>query len=92
MSSGQRISNGLALAGAILAFGFGAYLLLVGPEMTFVTPEGPTTVTRSPTLAGLIPLGIGVVAMWAVAKRRTSGFWLAAALAITAAALDHDIA
>jgi hypothetical protein len=87
VSIGRRISDCLALAGALLAFGFGAYLLLVGPESTFVTPDGPTNTLRSPTLAGLIPVGIGVVAVWAVAMRRTSGFWLAAAIATSAALL-----
>jgi hypothetical protein len=87
MSNGERVSNGFALVGALLAFAFGAYLLLVGPETTFVTPEGLRTSTSSPTLAGLVPLGIGIVAMWAVATRRASRFWLAAGLAITAAVL-----
>jgi hypothetical protein len=87
MSIRERVSNGLALVGALLAFAFGAYLLLVGPEMTFVTPQGLKTVTSSPTSAGLVPLGIGVVAIWAVATRRTSRFWLAAALAIASAVL-----
>jgi hypothetical protein len=87
VSIGQRISNGLALAGALLAFGFGAYLLIVGPDSTFVIPDGPSTTIRSPSLAGLVPLGIGIVAVWAVVMRRTRGFWLAAALAIVAAAL-----
>lgn len=87
MSIGRRISDGLALAGALLAFGFAAYLLIVGPESTFVIPDGPTTPTRSPTLAGLVPLAIGVVAIWAIVMRRTSGYWIAAAVAILAAAL-----
>ena len=55
MSFGQRVSDGLALAGVLLAFGFGAYLLIVGPETTFLTLDGAATTTRSPTLAGLIP-------------------------------------
>ena len=36
---------------------------------------------RSPTLAGLIPLGIGLLAFWAVVKRRPAGLWAAAGLA-----------
>ncbi len=87
MSIGQRISDGLALAGALLAFVFAAYLLLVGPESLFVLDDGPMTTTHSPTMGGLIPLGIGVVALWAVGRRRTSGYWVAAALAIAAAVL-----
>ena len=87
MIIGQRISNGLALAGAMLAFVFGAYLLLVGPELLYVEDGGPVTATHSPTLGGLVPLGIGVAALWAVAKRRTREFWVAAVLAIAAAVL-----
>jgi hypothetical protein len=87
MSIGERVSNGFALIGALLALGFGTYLLLVGLDVTFVTPEGLRTVTSSPTLAGLVPLAIGVVALWAVATRRTNRFWLAAALAIACAVL-----
>ncbi|MEO5703843.1 MAG: hypothetical protein ABIZ52_00175 [Candidatus Limnocylindrales bacterium] len=86
-SIGQRISGGLALAGALLAFVFAAYLLIVGPDSTFVTPDGLMTTAQSPTLAGLVPLGIGVFAVWAVARRRTSGYWVAAALAIVATVL-----
>jgi hypothetical protein len=84
---GHRISDGLALTGALLAFAFGVYLLVVGPETTILVPDGVTTTTRSPSLAGLVPLGIGVVAVWAVASRRTRNLWLAAGLAITASVL-----
>lgn len=84
---GGRISDGLALAGALLAFGFAAYLLVVGPDSTIVTPGGPSTTTQSPTLAGLVPLAIGVVAIWAVVMRRARGYWIAAVVAIVAAAL-----
>lgn len=87
MSLGQRIGDGVALVGALLAFGFGAYLLLVGSESLYVLDGGPVTTTHSPTLAGLIPVGIGVVAIWAVARQRTRGYWLAAALATAAAVL-----
>ena len=87
MNIGRRISTGLALVGALLAFGFAAYLIALGPESTFVTPDGPTTTSRSPSLAGLVPLAIGVVAVWAVAKGRASGYWIAAAVATVAAAL-----
>jgi hypothetical protein len=78
---GQRISDGLALAGALLAFGFGTYLILVGTETRITTENGPTMTTVSPTPAGLVPLAIGALAIWAVARGRTNGFWLAAALA-----------
>ena len=87
VSLGQRITNGLALAGAVLAFAFGAYLLIVGPENVVLTPDGASATSRSATLAGLIPLGIGITAVWAVTRRRTSGFWLAAGLAISAAVI-----
>lgn len=87
MSIGNRVSNGLALAGALLAFAFGAYLLIVGPDEIFVTPEGTSTLTTSPTLAGLVPLGIGGAAVWAVRTRRTRSFWLAAGLATAAAVM-----
>ncbi|MGH9886089.1 MAG: hypothetical protein ACREBE_11205 [bacterium] len=87
MNLGKRIGNGLAVVGAVLAFVFAAYLLLVGPESMFVLDGGPIMTTHSPTPAGLIPLGIGVAALWAVATGRTSGFWVAAALAIAAAVL-----
>lgn len=87
VSAGQHISNGLAVAGALLAFAFGAYLLIVGPESMVLTPDGASATSRSTTLAGLIPFGIGVAAVWAVARGRTRGFWLAAGLAIAAALL-----
>src|SRR3954466_13018753 len=87
MRVGQPISIGLALVGAVLALGFGAYLLLVGPETIFVMPDGPTATTRVPTLAGLIPVGIGLVALWGVASRRTIGYWVATVLAMAAAVL-----
>jgi drug/metabolite transporter (DMT)-like permease len=87
VSIGYRISNGLALVGALLAFAFGAYLLIVGPHEIFMTPEGITTATTSPTLAGLVPLGIGAIAVLAVRTRRTRSFWLAAALAVAAAVM-----
>lgn len=87
MSIGRRISTGLEVVGALLAFGFAAYLLVVGPDSTFVTPDGQATTTRSPTSAALVPLAIGVVAIWAVAMRRTRGYWIAAAVGIVAAAL-----
>jgi len=87
VSIGHRISNDLALAGALLAFAFGAYLLIVGPNELFVTPEGTTTATTSPTLAGLVPVAIGAIAVWAVHTSRTRSFWLAAALASAAAVM-----
>jgi hypothetical protein len=87
VTTGIRISTGLALAGTLLAFGFAAYLLVLGPESTFLTPDGPTVTSRSPSLAGLVPLVIGVVALWAVAKRRARGYWIAAAVATGAAVL-----
>ena len=87
MSLGQRISDGLALVGALLGFAFAAYLLLVGPESMYVLDDGPVMTTHSPTLAGLFPMGVGVVAIWAVARQRTRGYWLAAALATAAAML-----
>jgi hypothetical protein len=87
MSLSQRIGDGVALVGALLAFAFGAYLLLVGSELLYVLDDGPVITTHSPTLAGLIPVGIGVVAIWAVARQRTRGYWLAAALASAAAVL-----
>ena len=87
MSIEQRISDGLALAGAVLAFVLAAYLLIVGPELIMVTPGGPTTTIHSPTLAGLVPLGIGVVALWAVGTHLLRAHWMAAALAIVAALL-----
>jgi hypothetical protein len=87
VSIGHRISNGLALAGALMGFAFGAYLLIVGRNEIFVSPEGTTTATTSPTPAGLVPFAIGAIAVWAVRTRRTSSFWLAAALATAAAVL-----
>jgi len=87
MSLGQRISDGLALVGALLGFGFGAFLLLVGTESLYVLDGGPLITTHSPTPAGLIPVGIGVVALWAVARHRTRGYWVAASLATAAAVL-----
>lgn len=87
MSIPQRISEGLALVGALLAFVFAAYLLVVGQQSTVVTPDGLATTTQLPTLTGLAPLGIGGVALWAVARRRTRGYWVAAAVGIASALL-----
>lgn len=87
VSIGDRISNALALVGALIGFAFGAYLLIVGPTEIIVTPEGSTAATTSPTPAGLVPLAISAIAVWAVRTGRTSRFWLAAALATSAAVL-----
>jgi len=87
MSISQRLSDGLALTGVLVAFAFGAYLLIVGSNGTFTTPNGVSTTTTSPSLAGLVPLGIGAIAAWAVVTRRTRNFWLAAAIAVAAAVL-----
>lgn len=54
---------------------YGVYLVAVGPEGSFMTPEGGVTTTRSPSLAGSIPLGIGLLAFWAAVKHRTMDLW-----------------
>ena len=87
MNAGQRLSDGLTVAGALLAFAFGAYLLIVGPELTTVTPEGFTMTARSPSPAGLVPLAIGILAVWAMSTRRARSSWLAAGVAIAAAVM-----
>lgn len=43
-----------------------------------MTPEGAAGTSRSPTLAGLIPLVVGLVAGWAAITRRSNGLRVAA--------------
>jgi hypothetical protein len=81
VSFGRRLSDFLALGGSFLSVAYGAYLLAIGPEASFMTPEGGVGTLRSPSLAGLIPAGIGLLAFWAAVKRRPIGLWSAAALA-----------
>jgi hypothetical protein len=72
----------VAFLGAFLAIGFGAYLLLVGRDITWLTPDGQAGVIREPSLAGVIPISIGAIALWGVLRRRLTGLWLAAGLAV----------
>jgi hypothetical protein len=76
-----RISEIVALGSASLAIAYGLYLLVIGPSGSFMTPDGVAGTLRLPTLAGVVPLAIGLVAAWAVVSRRTRGLWAAAALA-----------
>jgi hypothetical protein len=87
MSFGRRLSDLLALAASLLAVAYGAYLLVVGRETNFMTPEGAVGTASEPSLAGLIPLGIGLLALWAAVKHRTIGLWAAAGLAAAFALL-----
>lgn len=85
--TGRRLGDLLALGVSLLAMGYGAYLLVIGREVSFMTPEGVVGTFRSPSLAGLIPLGIGLLAFWAAVRHRTAGLWAAAGLAAVFAVL-----
>ena len=82
MSLGRRLSDLVALGAAFLAVAYGAYLLVIGPNSPYLTEEGATGTMQSPTFPGSIPLGIGLLAVWAVVNRRTGGLWGAAGLAL----------
>jgi hypothetical protein len=76
------MSDVLALGAACLAVVYGAYLLVIGPNSPYLTPQGAAGTVSSPTFAGSIPLGIGLLAIWAVVNGRTRGLWAAGALAL----------
>jgi|GEM_PF-4035221 hypothetical protein len=82
MSLGRRLSDLVALGAASFSVAYGTYLLAIGPNSPYLTPEGVAGTIQSPTFAGAIPLGIGLLAIWAVIKRRTAGLWAAGALAL----------
>lgn len=81
MSIGRRLGDILALFGSFLAVAYGAYLFVIGRDATFMTPEGEVGTVTEPSLAGVIPLGIGLLAFWATIKHRRNGLWAAAGLA-----------
>ena len=81
MNIGRRLSDVLGLGGSLLGIAYGVYLLVIGRESSFLTPEGEAGTIMEPSLAGVIPLGIGLLALWATIRHRTVGLWLAAGLA-----------
>ena len=81
MNVGERLGDLLALAAGILAASYGTYLVVIGPDAPFITEAGVVGTARLPTMAGLLPIGIGLIAIWAVARHRTGGIWTAATLA-----------
>lgn len=83
VSIGRRLSDLVAFGAAVLAVAYGTYLLVIGPNSPYMTPDGVAGTVQFPTYAGAIPLGIGVLAIWAVVKRRTVGLWAAGGLALT---------
>jgi hypothetical protein len=82
VSLGRRLSDPLALGAAFLAVAYGAYLLVIGPNSPYQTEEGAAGTIQLPTFAGSIPLGIGLLAIWAVVNRRTLGPCAAGGLAL----------
>jgi hypothetical protein len=87
VSIGRRLGDALGLVGTVVGVAYGAWLLFVGSEVSYVTPEGAAGTMRSPTLAGMIPLLIGLLAGWAAIVRRPNGLWVAAGLAVTSSML-----
>ena len=83
---GLTAARAAAFLGAFLALAFGADLLLIGRDIPWLTPEGQAGVFREPTLAGVIPIAIGVIAFWGALRRRR-GLWIAAGLAVACAVL-----
>ena len=81
MVTGRRLSDLLAFGIALIAVTYGLFLLVIGPETSFMTPDGAAGTSRSPSLVGLLPLGIGLLACWAAVRHRTVGLWAAGVLA-----------
>ena len=77
----RRLSDIVALGASFAGIAYGAYLLVVGRDGTFVPPEGATGTVTTLSLSGLLPLGIGLLALWATVKHRPSGLWAAAGVA-----------
>lgn len=70
-----------ALAVAAVIAAYGLYLLIVGPEVTFFTPDGPGTTFRQPTFAGLLPVLAGLLVWLGIARQSAAITWIGGVLA-----------
>ncbi len=83
---GTRVVATLVAGSVVLV---GAYLLLVGPDTTIVTPApgSVTSIVRNPSLAGLVPLVAGISGIYGASAMQARFVWLGAFVMLGAAVL-----
>jgi|SRR6185437_4935213 len=80
MLSRVRVADVPALAAAAFVGLYGAYLVFLGPVLTFVAPDGPTSMFRQPNPVGFALIAAGLLVWVGVTGHQDRRAWLGAAI------------
>jgi hypothetical protein len=77
----SRTADLLALGGAVLIGTYGVYLLLLGPVVTMLDPDGGAAVSREPNPIGFAFVAAGILVWFGITRHSDGHAWLGAAVA-----------
>lgn len=81
-SRGPRRTDGAAVIVAVLVGIYGSYLVLVGPSVVFVAPDGGTVLSRVPNPVGVVPVTAAALVIVGLASQQERLAWIGTAIGL----------